>query len=75
VFSFRTARELVGKKQKSFACRVVDHDVPNINNWRSYFVGFEAKLKTQVWEGLQPTMPFIVPRQEVRALSEGSLEE
>jgi hypothetical protein len=75
VFSFRTARELVGKKQKSFACRVVEHDVPNINNWRSYFVGFETKLKTQVWEGLQPYEPLIVPGHEVAALPYATLEE
>ncbi|MGH2412407.1 MAG: DUF5895 domain-containing protein, partial [Microcystaceae cyanobacterium] len=28
VFAFTTARELVGKKQRSFACRVIDHEVP-----------------------------------------------
>ncbi len=65
----------MGKKQKSLACRVIDHDVPNINNWRSYFVGFDQKLKNVAWEGLQPTMPLMVPGHEVAALPYATLEE
>ncbi|MGH2415030.1 MAG: DUF5895 domain-containing protein, partial [Microcystaceae cyanobacterium] len=61
VFAFRTARELVGKKQRSFACRVIEHEAPNLQNWRNYFVGFDSTLKHQVWEGLQPTVPLMIP--------------
>jgi hypothetical protein len=61
VFAFTLARELVGKKQKSPACRVVSHESPTSENWRQFFVGYDATLKTQVWEGLQPTLPLMVP--------------
>jgi Family of unknown function (DUF5895) len=76
VFAFTVARELVGKKQKSPACRVVSHESPTMENWRSYFVGYDADLKTQVWDGLQPTMPLMIPLEttEVPALP-ASVEE
>ena len=70
VFSFSTKRELVGKKKKGHACRVVDHEVPNLDNWRSYFVGFDRTLKELIWEGLQPTQALMIPGEtiEVSAL-------
>jgi hypothetical protein len=76
VFAFTVARELVGKKQKSPACRVVSHELPTMENWRDYFVGYDATLKTQVWDGLQPTLPLLVPGEttEVPALA-ASVEE
>lgn len=76
VFSFSTKREIVGKKQKSFACRVVNHEVPNLDNWRNYFVGFNHIIKDQVFEGLQPTKPLIIPGEtvEVTALP-GNLDD
>jgi hypothetical protein len=76
VFAFTVARELVGKKQKSPACRVVAHESVTMENWKNYFVGYDASLKTQVWDGLQPTMPLIVPPEttEVPALA-ASVEE
>lgn len=61
VFAFTVGRELVGKKQKSFACRVTSHEVPTLENWKDYFVGFNQSLKQQAWEGLQPELPLIVP--------------
>ncbi len=61
VFVFTVGRETVGKKQKSFACRVTGHEVPNLENWKHYFVGFDSFLKQQAWEGLQPELPLIVP--------------
>ncbi|HAG82062.1 MAG TPA: hypothetical protein DCL61_13055 [Cyanobacteria bacterium UBA12227] len=61
VFVFKTAREQVGKKQKSFACRVVSHDKPTLENWRNYFVGFDRSMKHLVWENLQPTLPLMIP--------------
>ncbi|WP_219907696.1 DUF5895 domain-containing protein [Aphanothece hegewaldii] len=60
VFSFQTARELVGKKQKSPTCRVVSHDVPTLNNWRNYFLGYDDPLKHQIWNGLQPDLSVII---------------
>lgn len=61
VFAFKTAREQVGKKQKSFACRVVSHKKPTLENWRNYFVGFDGAMKHLVWENLQPTLPLMIP--------------
>ncbi|MBO3458457.1 DUF5895 domain-containing protein [Aetokthonos hydrillicola Thurmond2011] len=61
VFCFRTARELVGTKQKSFACRVVDHERLTIENWRSYFMGFNKTAKEYVWESLEPAKPLMIP--------------
>jgi hypothetical protein len=61
VFSFQTKRELVGDKQKSPACRVVSHDVPNIDNWKDYFVGFHEEIKQLTWDSLQPTQPLLSP--------------
>lgn len=76
VFAFTVARELVGKKQKSPACRVISHESPTMENWREYFIGYDATLKNQAWDGLQPTMPMIVPGEttEVPALP-ASVEE
>ncbi len=60
-FSFQTERELVGSKQKSFACRVISHDEPNSSNWKSYFLGYNKELRQVIWEGLQPTQPLMIP--------------
>lgn len=61
VFSFKTAREIVGDKEKGFACRVVDHERPTTETWRNYFIGFNRSVKEYVWESLEPTKPLIVP--------------
>lgn len=76
VFAFTVARELVGKKQKSPACRVVSHESPTMETWKNYFVGYDADLKTMVWDGLQPTMPLMIRGEttEVPALP-ASVEE
>jgi hypothetical protein len=76
VFAFTVARELVGKKQKSPACRVVSHESPTMETWKNYFVGYDADLKTQIWDGLQPTLPLMIPSEttEVPALP-ASVEE
>lgn len=61
VFCFKTAREQVGDKQKSFACRVVDHERPTIENWRDYFIGFNLVNRQYVWDSLEPTKPLMIP--------------
>jgi hypothetical protein len=61
VFSFQTKREQVGQKQKSFTCRVIGHDVPKPDNWKDYFVGYDAEVKNLVWDSLQPSLPLIAP--------------
>ncbi len=63
VFACQTKRELVGDKQKSFACRVVGHETPTVENWKDYFLGFDNYLKQVVWEALQPTLPPMLPSQ------------
>ena len=61
VFSFKVARQLVGQDQKSFTCRVIEHEQPTNENWKNYFVGYDNELKKQVWEKLKPQEPLIVP--------------
>ncbi len=77
-FSFQTKRELVGTKQKSFACRVISHDEPNSSNWKSYFLGYNKELRQVIWEGLQPTQPLMIPgsaaTSEVPLLPEANQE-
>ncbi|MBW4676109.1 MAG: hypothetical protein KME52_19415 [Desmonostoc geniculatum HA4340-LM1] len=70
IFCFKTAREQVGTKQKSFACRVVNHEQPTVENWRNYFLGFNQNIKQYVWESLEPTKPLMIPGSpETPALS------
>ena len=61
IFCFSTARELAGTDQKSPACKVVAHEVPTLETWKQYFVGFDKERKQQVWEALQPNQPLMVP--------------
>ena len=61
VFSFQTKREQVGQKQKSFTCRVTEHDTPKLENWKKFFVGFDAETKNLVWDSLRPSLPLIAP--------------
>jgi hypothetical protein len=76
VFDFQTGRELVGQKQKSWACRVTGHEVPNLGNWQDFFVGYDPSLKQQIWAGLQPELPLIAPGATTETLMlPASLEE
>ncbi|MEM8777568.1 MAG: DUF5895 domain-containing protein [Cyanobacteria bacterium P01_G01_bin.49] len=76
VFEFEVKREQVGQKQKSFACRVVGHTVPTLENWTDFFVGYDQGLKKQIWEGLQPTMPLLTPGSKTEPLAlPGTVEE
>jgi hypothetical protein len=49
-FSFQTGRELAGTKRKSPCCKVISHDVPNLENWHNYFVGYNQTMKLATWE-------------------------
>lgn len=53
VFCFTTKAELVGDKKKHWCCRVVAHEKPRTENWKSYFVGF-THLKKSTWTALEP---------------------
>lgn len=63
VFCFSTSRDQVGDKQKSFAIRVVDHEKPTTENWRSYFVGLGLNDTEEeyVWSSLSPEQPLMIP--------------
>lgn len=55
IFAFTTAREQVGKKGKQgWACRVVDHEKPTVENWKNYFLGFDPEIKSLIWEAMEP---------------------
>lgn len=64
VFCFTTARELAGTKQKSPACKVISHEVPTLETWKQYFVGFNKENKQKVWEALQPAQPLLIPEHQ-----------
>lgn len=68
VFAFTTRRELAGDKQKSFGCKVVQHEIPTLQNWRNYFVGF-SPIKEVVWEGLEPSSSLVIPNVNQQALT------
>lgn len=61
VFCFTTQREVAGTKQKSPACKVASHEVPSLETWKQYFLGFNPQRKQEIWEALQPAQPVIVP--------------
>lgn len=61
VFAFEVKRELAGEKTKSPACKVVSYEVPTLENWRDYFVGYNPQTKEFAWQGLQPKRPLIQP--------------
>lgn len=54
VFQFQVKRDLVGKKKKGHCCHVVSHTKPTIDNWREFFLGYDTKFKTHVWDALEP---------------------
>ncbi len=54
VFCFTTQAELVGEKQnKSWCCRVVNHESPTTETWKNYFIGY-THLKDYAWSALEP---------------------
>jgi len=53
VFCFTTRAELAGDKQKHWVCRIVEHEKPTTENWKSYFVGYSS-LKNYAWSALEP---------------------
>lgn len=54
VFAFKTAREQVGEKgSMGWACRVVDHEKPSVENWKDYFLGFND-IRYLLWEAMEP---------------------
>lgn len=68
VFAFEVKREMAGDKTKSPACKVVSYEVPTLENWKEYFVGYDLKTKEFVWQGLQPKRPLIRPEAILAAL-------
>jgi len=63
VFCFEVKREMAGEETKSPACKVVGYEVPTLENWKDYFVGYDVRTKEFVWQGLQPKRPLIQPEQ------------
>lgn len=54
VFCFTVQAELVGEKtNKSWCCRVTNHERPTTENWKDYFVGYTS-LKDYAWSALEP---------------------
>lgn len=75
VFCFKTSREQAGTKQKSFACKVIEHEVPILENWhQNYFVGFNQETKNYVQESLEPSQPLMIPSNLETLAIPGSTE-
>ena len=77
VFCFTTKAELAGDRQKAWVCRVVGHEKPTTENWKSYFVGFSS-LKEYAWSALEPgqkidilSSPALAGGEEMTALPAG----
>jgi hypothetical protein len=68
VFAFEVKREMAGDKTKSPACKVTGYEVPTLESWKNYFVGYDTQTKEFVWQGLQPKRPLIQPEQIMAAL-------
>jgi hypothetical protein len=68
VFAFEVKREMAGEETKSPACKVTGYEVPTLENWKDYFVGYDTQTKEFVWQGLQPKRPLIQPEQIMAAL-------
>jgi hypothetical protein len=52
VLAVRVQPELKGKEKKSWVCSVSSHGQPTAENWKSYFVGYDAALKERISAGL-----------------------
>lgn len=48
VFAVNLQPELKGTEQKSWVCSITKHGVPTPDNWKSFFVGYDAALKEKV---------------------------
>lgn len=62
IFCFSTGKELAGSGvKKGHACKVVSHEVPTLENWKQYFLGFDRATREYVHEALEPQQPLMVP--------------
>lgn len=71
----RSVEAILGKKVKSWACKIVEHDKPTLENWKDYFVGFDSETKLFVHEVLQPTRPKLNSLQPVELTALPSAED
>ena len=57
VLAVQVKPELKGKKKKSWACSITNYGSPTVDNWKSYFVGYDESLKEKIladfeqWQG------------------------
>lgn len=57
VFEPTLARELVGDKAKSYACRVVGHVAPTASTFKDLFIGINYDKAQDVWSIINPVTP------------------
>jgi hypothetical protein len=48
VLAVRVQPELKGKEKKSWVCSVTSYGKPTAENWKSYFVGYDAEIKERI---------------------------
>lgn len=57
VFAVQVQPELKGKKLKSWVCSIAHYGQPTVQNWKNFFVGYNAELKDKLlsefeqWKG------------------------
>jgi hypothetical protein len=59
VFDFETEIERVEREgDRPEACKVVSYDLPNEENWKRYFLGYQD-IRHKIWEILKPETPLL----------------
>lgn len=67
IFGVRLQPELKGRERKSWACSVAEFGVPTAENWRSYFVGYDAVFKERILREFEEWKDFGSVEREVEA--------
>ncbi len=57
VFEFTARRELAGNSLKSYACKVVGHESPNLDSWEKFFLGRQSATADRFLNLLAPASP------------------
>jgi hypothetical protein len=58
VLAVRVQPELKGKEKKSWVCSVSSYGQPTAENWKSYFVGYDAVLKDRILQDFETWADF-----------------
>jgi hypothetical protein len=65
ILAVRVKPELKGQKKKSWACSVETYGSPTVDNWKSYFVGYNESLKEKILAEFDKGEGFGSPDHEI----------